>query len=117
MRLHLQTIPDDPKPAGYLCTARWCLPVNSGRRNLDPKRIYSEDKILHDGFPAIAVPKLVGDRNGLEKWIQPVSLKDKPLTFRTVGAGHPEDVTLSPFYRLFNQRYCVYSRFPAAVNV
>ena len=116
MRLHLQTIPDDPKLAAIMY-GPLVLAGELGTENLDPKRIYSEDKILHDGFPAIAVPELVGDRNGLEKWIQPVSLKDKPLTFRTVGAGHPEDVTLSPFYRLFNQRYCVYWRFPAAVNV
>ncbi|MGB6403095.1 MAG: hypothetical protein WBF26_09620, partial [Candidatus Sulfotelmatobacter sp.] len=94
--------------------------------------LYSEDKFLHGGFPAIAVPELAGDRNALEKWIQPVSApatekasrpnlnaggqKDVALTFRTVGAGRPGDVTLSPFYRLFSQRYCVYWRFRPAVE-
>jgi len=29
----------------------------------------------------------------------------KPLTFRTEGAGKPDDVTLLPFYRMFGQRY------------
>jgi hypothetical protein len=87
-----------------------------GTENLDPKRIYSEDKILHGGFPAIAVPELSGDCNALDKWIHRVSAKDKPLTFHTVGAGHPENVTLSPFYRLFNQRYNIYWRFPATVS-
>ena len=32
----------------------------------------------------------------------------------TVGAGRPEDVTLSPFYRLFDQRYNVYWRLRSA---
>jgi DUF1680 family protein len=114
MRLHLQAIPDDPKLAAIMY-GPLVLAGELGTENLDPKRIYSEDKILHGGFPAIAVPELAGDRNAIEKWIQPVSLKDKPLTFHTVSAGRSEDVTLSPFYRLFNQRYCVYWRFPAAV--
>ncbi len=92
-----------------------------GTENLDPKRIYSDDKILHGGFPAIAVPELAGDRNALDKWIQPVgannkTVNDRPLTFRTVSAGRPEDVTLSPFYRLFDQRYCVYWRFRTDVD-
>jgi hypothetical protein len=92
-----------------------------GTESVDPKRIYSEDKVLHGGFPAIAVPELAGDRNALDKWIQPVSGKYfpshvKPLTFRTAGAGRPEDVTLSPFYRLFDQRYCVYWRFRTTLD-
>jgi len=114
MRLHLQTIPDDPKLAAIMY-GPLVLAGELGAQNLDPKRIYSDDKFLHGGFSPVAVPELAGDRNALDKWIQPVSAKDKPLTFRTAGAGRPEDVILSPFYRLFNQRYCVYWRFPAAV--
>jgi DUF1680 family protein len=115
MRLHLQAIPDDPKLAAFMY-GPLVLAGELGTENLDPQRIYSEDKILHGGFPAIAVPQLAGDRNAIEKWIQPVSLKDKPLNFHAVAAGRSEDVTLSPFYRLFNQRYCVYWRFPTAVD-
>src|SRR5277367_1339861 len=107
MRLHLQTIPDDQNLAAVMY-GPLVLAGELGTQNLDPKQIYSEDKILHGGFSAVAVPELAGDRNALDKWIQPVSAKDKPLTFRTVAAGRPEDVTLSPFYRLFNQRYSVY---------
>jgi hypothetical protein len=100
-----------------------------GTENLDSKRIYSDDKFLHGGFPAIPVPELAADRNALDKWIQPVSApvgkaasqkpvsqKETALTFRTVGAGRPQDVTLSPFYRVFNQRYCVYWRFRSPVE-
>jgi uncharacterized protein len=110
MRLHLQTIPDDSSLAAIFY-GPLVLAGELGTQDLDPKRIYSDDKVLHGGFPVIAVPELAGDRNALDKWIQPVSAKEKPLTFRTVNAGHPEDVTLSPFYRLFDQRYSVYWRF------
>jgi uncharacterized protein len=110
MRLHLQAIPDDPKLAAILY-GPLVLAGELGTQGLDPKSIYSEDKILHSGFPAIAVPELSGDQNALDKWIRPVEEKDKPLRFRTVGAGRPEDITLSPFCRLFDQRYSVYWRF------
>jgi DUF1680 family protein len=114
MRLHLQTIPDDPELAAIMY-GPLVLAGELGTENLDPKRIYSEDKILHGGFPSIAIPELSGDRNALDKWIQLASAKDKAITFRAAGGGRQEDVTLSPFYRLFNQRYCVYWHFPAAV--
>jgi uncharacterized protein len=114
MRLHLQTIPDDPTLAAIMY-GPMVLAGELGTENLDPTRIYSDDKFLHGGFPITAVPELAGDRNALDKWIQPVSAKDRPLRFRAVSATRPEDVTLSPFYRLFNQRYCVYWRFRSAV--
>jgi uncharacterized protein len=114
MRLHLQTIPDDPTLAAIMY-GPVVLAGELSAENLDPRHIYSDDKFLHGGFPATAVPELAGDGNALDKWIQPVSAKDRPLTFRTARAGRPQDVTLSPFYRLFNQRYCVYWRFRTAV--
>jgi uncharacterized protein len=113
MRLHLQSIPDDPKLAAILY-GPLVLAGELGTQDLDPQRVYSDDKILPDGFSPVAVPELSGDANQLDKWIRPVEGKDKPLRFRTVGAGHPEDVTLSPFYRLFDQRYSVYWRFRSA---
>lgn len=113
MRLHSQPTPDDPQMAAILY-GPVVLAGELGTQGLDPRHIYSEDKILHEGFPAIPVPELVGDPKALDKWIQPAGAKDKPLTFRTVNAGAPEDVTLSPFYRLFDQRYCVYWRFRSA---
>jgi uncharacterized protein len=123
MRLHLQSIPDDPTLAAVMY-GPLVLAGELGTENLDPKRIYSEDKFLHGGFPPMVVPELAGDRNALDKWIQPVSApvdgtgsqKKAALTFRTVVAGQPVDVTLSPFYRLFDQRYCVYWRFQPPVK-
>jgi len=113
MLLHLQTIPDDQNLAAILY-GPVVLAGELGTDGLDPRRLYSDDKFLHGGFPPIAVPELAADRLALDKWIQPVSAKDQPLTFRTAGAGRPADVTLSPFYRLFNQRYNVYWRLRSA---
>ena len=115
MRLHLQTIPDDQNLAAILY-GPLVLAGELGTENLDPQRIYSEDKVLHGGFPPISVPEFAADRSTLDKWIQPIGVKDKPLRFRTVNSGEPEDVTLSPFYRLFNQRYCVYWRFRSSAE-
>jgi len=113
MRLHLQAIPDDTNLAAIMY-GPLVLAGELGTQDLDPKRLYSEDKFLHGGFPSIAVPELAGDRHALEKWIQPVRAADKPLAFHTVNAGRPNDVILSPFYRLFDQRYCIYWHLPAA---
>src|SRR5580700_2863170 len=77
MRLHLQPIPDDASLAAIMY-GPVVLAGELGTEGLDPKRIYSDDKILHGGFPAIAVPELAGDRNALDKWIQPVSGKYMP---------------------------------------
>jgi len=55
---------------------------------------------------AIPVPSLVVSNPDPNSWIRQVP--GKPLTFRTVGVGEPNDVTLIPFYRTFGQRYAVY---------
>src|SRR5580658_7872958 len=60
MRLHLQPIPDDANLAAILY-GPVVLAGELGTENLDPKRLYSDDKILRGGFPAIALPELVGD--------------------------------------------------------
>jgi hypothetical protein len=57
----------------------------------------------------VHVPYFNADPNHPEDWIQPV--EGETLTFQTVNAGTPEDVTLVPFYRLFDHRYAVYWRF------
>jgi uncharacterized protein len=123
MRLHLQTIPDDQNLAAVLY-GPVVLAGELGTDGFNPQRSYSDDKMLHSGFPAVPVPEFAAARSALENWIQPVGALSasettnakasaKPLTFRTVNAGQPHDVTLSPFYRLFDQRYNIYWRFRA----
>jgi hypothetical protein len=50
--------------------------------------------------------------SALREW-----LAGETIDVRTVNAGRPEDVTLIPFYRFYNQRYCVYWRFRSASKV
>ena len=62
-------------------------------------------------FPADQIaraPTLVTEQGDPAAWVRPVA--GKPLTFRTVGVGRPEDVTLVPYHRLFGERYAVYWR-------
>ena len=52
------------------------------------------------------VPVLVTANKPLDSWLKPVV--GQPLTFRTAGAGRPNDVTLKPFYSTYFGRYTVY---------
>jgi len=45
-------------------------------------------------------------------WIEPVS--GRPLEFRTIGQA--ENVTLVPFYRLFDERYAIYWKVTRSVS-
>src|ERR1039457_6486171 len=56
--------------------------------------------------PDPAVPVLVSATDKLLKHVKPVS--GKPLTFRPAGLGHPQDVTLIPFYEIHRERYTIY---------
>lgn len=56
--------------------------------------------------PPMPAPAIVAERDDPRDWVKPAA--GHPLCFRTDGVGQPEDVALSPFYRLFGQRYAVY---------
>ncbi len=53
----------------------------------------------------ITVPTFAGDPAGLAKKIKP---SGAPLTFKTNGIGHPDDVTLVPYYKMAHQHYNMY---------
>jgi DUF1680 family protein len=77
-----------------------------GTNNLPAPIAYARDQCQYCDFPDPKVPVLVMDDRPLENWMKPVA--GEPLTFRTVNAGRPADVTLRPFYQLHYQRYTVY---------
>jgi DUF1680 family protein len=54
----------------------------------------------------VEVPVLAGDPREFVKRIKPVA--GSPLTFQTHGIGHPDDVTLIPYYRIAHERYNLY---------
>jgi DUF1680 family protein len=106
LRLHLAPMPDDPRiPAvmygplvlvGKLGTAG----LNSETLRAEPTkpRTVPEFKI-----PAVAAPSFRVSSDEPTSWIRPLS---HPLEFETFG--QERNVTLVPFYRLYDERYAVY---------
>ena len=110
MRLHLQPMPDDPKISaimyGPVVLAGELGAVAKDKvqlRNYDASALFNANP-----YPDADKLALVGTTEKLDDWIGPVS--GKPLTFKTKGVGRPSDFVLSPFFRLFDQRYNVYWR-------
>ncbi|MCX6571259.1 MAG: glycoside hydrolase family 127 protein [Candidatus Aminicenantes bacterium] len=104
MKLRLERLPDRPDVAAILYGPIVLAGALGGAEGLSEDKVYG--KYGPEGDP-VAVPKFdVKDNVPLEAWIKPVA--GKPLTFRTEGAGKPNDVTLVPFYKLFGERYAIY---------
>jgi DUF1680 family protein len=59
--------------------------------------------------PVFGTPVLLTDNRNIKDWIKPVDIKK--LIFETKGIGQPKDVTLKPFYTLYNKYYSVYFDF------
>jgi DUF1680 family protein len=105
MSLHLCRMPDDPKLAAVMY-GPLVLAGELPAEDLSKDAVYGPYHA--EGKPATA-PDFVPGAEDLEAWIQPAA--GQPLTFKTVKAGRPDDVTLVPFYRLFGKRYAFYWRF------
>jgi DUF1680 family protein len=104
MKLQLERLPDRPDIAAVLYGPIVLAGALGGAEGLSEDKVYG--KYGPEGDPA-AVPKFdIKDNAPLETWIKPVA--GKALTFRTEGAGKPNDVTLVPFYKLFGERYAIY---------
>jgi hypothetical protein len=93
MSLRLEAMPDNPNRAAVL----YGPTVLAG--DVGPENEGSVESL-------ILVPALITESRPVAEWIKPVA--GDASTFRTVGAGRPRDVTLSPFYRMYNRRYVVY---------
>lgn len=59
-------------------------------------------------LPVETAPVFAGTAEEVIAKVRPA--EGRPLRFRTVGLGLPEDVSLAPFYRVHRQRYAVYWR-------
>jgi hypothetical protein len=59
--------------------------------------------------PVFGTPVLLTDNRNIKDGLKPVDLKT--LTFETKGIGQPKDITLKPFYTLYNKYYSVYFDF------
>jgi len=107
MSLHLHRMPDDPGLAAIMY-GPLVLAGELGTEGLEPKTVYAENQGFLRNYKVEPGPTLIADANDLDAWIKPV--EGKGLTFRTVGAGKPHDVTLIPYHKLFGQRYAIYWR-------
>jgi hypothetical protein len=105
MSLHLERTPDDPNLVAIM-VGPIVLAGELGNEKVDAESTYGR---LSAGGDPVHAPDFTADQENLSGWIKPVG--DKPLTFRTVGAGHPKDVSLIPFHKVFGQRYAVYWKF------
>ncbi len=61
-------------------------------------------------MPDVSVPDLAISGKPVAQWLKPV--EGKPLHFRTVGVGRPNDVELVPLYEINHQHYTVYWNIP-----
>ncbi len=104
MELRLERLPDRGDVAAILYGPIVLAGELGGAEGL------TRDKVIGpygpEGDP-VPVPTFEG-KNGtpVAEWVKPVA--GQPLTFRTLDAGKPNDVTLIPFYRLFGERYSIY---------
>jgi len=108
MGLRVEPMPDDPALAA-LMFGPCVLAGRLGGKGLTENDVYTSRNWFRFPREKIApAPCFVADANDPDAWVKPV--EGKPLTFRTVGAGRPRDVTLVPYHKLFGERYAVYWR-------
>lgn len=105
--LHISTLPDNDRKFAILY-GPVVLAGNFGDIDLPREWHYPDDNVGNAGEAdkGIEVPEIKGDLNNPGDWITPID--GKPLTFRTVNAGIPEDVLLVPFYKINYERYTIY---------
>jgi len=104
--LRLEAAPDDPGKIA-LFYGPVVLAGQLGSEGLAPPiPVAGGDQNAYVPVPDPPVPVLAVRGKPLAGWLKPVA--GQSLTFQTVGVGHPQEVTLVPFYRLGNERYTVY---------
>lgn len=110
MSLRLERLPDDPQTAAVFFGPT-LLAGELGREGLTEEMVVNQ--YAPTGDP-VAVPTFSVAHDDPNTWIEPSG--SGPLSFRTVGVGRPHDVTLIPFYRLYDQRYAVYWKIEPRVS-
>ena len=105
MTLRIEPLPGEPKIVA-LFYGPLALAGELGTQGLDKLNLYTKGQLDLANIPAPDVPVLLCDPAEVLEHVEPVA--GRPLTFRTKGIGRPNDVTLSPYYRLHHQRFTVY---------
>ncbi len=105
MHLYQEAMPDDPTKVAILY-GPLVLAGQLGHEGIQDPMPYAGDAGAYFRVSNPRVPVLVPGKEALATWLKPVA--GQPLTFRTAGAGRPNDVTLKPFYSTYFGRYTVY---------
>src|SRR5215510_5588782 len=104
IELRIEKMPDDPKMIA-LFYGPIVLAGDLGQEGLQDAKRYGPSAPQLGRVKPIEIPAFVSDGYGLAQ-IKPVP--GAPLTFKTDGLGRPQDITLLPFYKVFEPRYTVY---------
>lgn len=104
MSLRTEMLPRDPKTVALLY-GPIVLAGELGTENLKKENLYIRGQLDSSTVPSPDVPVFRCKPSDLIQHIVPA---DSPLTFRTKGIGQPNDVKLSPYYKLHHQRHNIY---------
>jgi DUF1680 family protein len=103
LSLRVESLPDNPNQVAILY-GPIVLAGDLGTQGLENAKRYGP--MMPPKGAEVEVPTLACDVKDVAAKIQKES--GASLTFHTVGIGRPRDVTLIPFYKVFDQRYTVY---------
>jgi len=113
LEIHLpMTLRTEPLPGQSEVVAVLYGPIvlagRLGREGITPGAdIIVNERTTGDVLKAeVEVPVLVGEPQEVVRHIRPV--RGRALTFQTKGIGHPQDVSLIPYYRIAHERYNIY---------
>ncbi|HEY3136735.1 MAG TPA: beta-L-arabinofuranosidase domain-containing protein [Blastocatellia bacterium] len=105
MSLRMEAMPDDPKMIA-LMYGPIVLAGDLGREGLSKELQYGPSAPPMQRLKQIEIPVFIGEVKDVLARVKPIA--GAPLTFKTEGLGRPQDVTLLPFYKVFEPRYTVY---------
>jgi len=105
MSLQMESLPNNPNQVAILY-GPIVLAGDLGTQGLENAKRYGPMMPQVSKAADTEVPALVCD---LKDILAKIHMESRPsLAFRTIGIGRPRDMTLVPFYRVFDQRYTVY---------
>ena len=103
MGLYTEAMPDDATIAAVLY-GPVVLAGEMGRTDPNKESMFGTQSPPEVNTPQVPLPVLKADLAKPWSWLKPVP--NRPLTFRT--SGQSEDMTLTPLYKILDQRYTVY---------
>jgi uncharacterized protein len=105
MSLHIEAMPDDLKTIAVLY-GPIVLAGDLGKDSLGDAKRYGPSAPQMGRVKSIEIPAFIGDVKDVLGKMKPVP--GASMTFKTAGLARPADVTLVPFYKVFEPRYTVY---------